>query len=493
MPEDQVPLSGSERAAPAAAEIIGDTKADDIVRVTVVLRPGPAVQADIQSVAGLALAHGLVVEEQNAVRRVVVLSGPAGAFEETFGTKLRVVRAGGGKHRVRTGPVMVPRQLAPRILAVLGLDNRQAAQSRSRLANVFALMEPFTVLDLAKQYDFPPGLDGTGQTIGIIALGGGYLPSDLRDYFGALGLAVPQVTEVSVHGAKNSPGIDDLADREAALDIQIAGAIAPGAHIVVYFAENSEQGFHDAISQAVHDDNAPSVISTSWGGPEESWTDQLRDALSATLDDAVTLGITVLAAAGDDGASDDLPIGLHVDLPACLEQVLACGGTHAEINAGKLTEIVWNDSISGQGATGGGVSRKVPMPAWQSSADVPPHPETGFRGRGVPDVAGNADPLTGYRVRINGADQVVGGTSAVAPLWAGLIARMNQQLGKRLGYVNPSLYGLGPAVFRDVVQGGNDGFKAGGTWDACTGLGTPNGRALLAAFGGVSLPARGAK
>src|SRR5260370_39084628 len=177
---------------------------------------------------------------------------------------------------------MVPKAMAPRILAVLGLDNRRAAQSRARVSGAFALTEPFTVLDLAKLYDFPAGLDGAGETIGIIALGGGYLASDLRDYFAALGLAVPQTTEVPVHGAKNSPGIDDQADREAALDIQIAGAIAPGARIVVYFAENSEQGFHDAISQAVHDGNAPSVISTSWGGPEESWTDQLRDALGAT-------------------------------------------------------------------------------------------------------------------------------------------------------------------------------------------------------------------
>jgi kumamolisin len=483
MTDDKIALAGSDRSAPAG-QVVGDG-ADEIVHVTVVLRPGPTVAADIESVAELGMAHGLVVEDRDTARRVAVLTGPAGAMQETFGTRLRVYRSRAGQHRGRSGPVMVPRALAPRILAVLGLDNRRAAQSRARVSEAFGLTESFTVLDLAKLYDFPQGLDGAGQSIGIIALGGGYLPADLRDYFAGLGLAVPHIEEVPVHGVKNTPGVDELADRETALDIQIAGAIAPGARIVVYFAENSEQGLHDAMSQAVHDGNGPGIVSTSWGGPEESWTDQLREALGATLDEAVTAGVTVLAAAGDDGPSDALPMGLHVDLPACLAQVLACGGTRAEVEAGRLKETVWNDEDTGQGATGGGVSRKIPVPAWQGAAGVPAQRDTGFRGRGVPDVAANADPLTGYRVRINGAEQVVGGTSAVSPLWAGLIARINQRLGKRLGYVNPALYGLKPGVFREVV--------AGSKWNAATGLGTPNGRALLASFGEVVQPARGAK
>jgi kumamolisin len=471
MPEDKIPLGGSDRRAPAGEVVSEDVH--EIVHITVVLRPGPTVAADIESVAELALAHGLVVEDRNTARRVAVVTGPAGAMEETFETKLRLYRSRFGTHRGRGGPVKVPRSLAPRILAVLGLDNRRAAQSRARTSDDQPLMAPLTAIDLAKLYDFPVGLDGTGQSIGIIALGGGYLASDLRDYFAGLGLAVPRIDEVSVHGAKNSPGVDDQADREAALDIQIAGAIAPGARIVVYFAENSEQGLHDAMSQAVHDTGGPAIISTSWGGPEESWTDQLRAALSVTLDEAVTAGITVLAAAGDDGPSDDLPLGLHVDLPACMAQVLGCGGTRTVVDAGKLEETPWNDESTGQGATGGGVSRNIPLPSWQSEVGVPAQQPTGFHGRGVPDVAGNADPLTGYRVRINGADQVVGGTSAVSPLWAGLIARINQRLGKRVGYLNPSLYKLGPTVFR------------GAKWSASTGLGTPKGRALLAAFGEV--------
>jgi kumamolisin len=464
MADEQVQLPGSDRAAPTG-EVIGD--ADGIVHVTVALKPGTTVAADIEAMAEHAIAHGLVVEDRNPARRTVVLTGPARAMEETFGTKLRLYSTRRGTHRGRQGRVMVPRQLAPRVLAVLGLDNRRAAQSRARVSDALGLMEPFGVRDLANLYDFPQGLDGTGQTIGIIALGGGYLVSDLHDYFGGLGFAVPQIVDVSVHGVKNNPGVDDEADREAALDIQIAGAIAPGARIAVYFAENSEQGLHDAMSQAVHDDGGPGIISTSWGGAEETWTDQLRDALAATLDEATARGITVLAAAGDDGASDGLPLGPHVDLPACLAQVLGCGGTRAEVQAGGLVETVWNDEDTGQGATGGGVSHKVPMPAWQN----------GLAGRGVPDVSGNADPLTGYRVRIHGADQVVGGTSAVAPLWAGLIAQINQRTGRRSGFLNPKLYQLGPSVFREVAGSAK--------WSPTTGLGTPNGRALLAAFGEV--------
>ena len=124
------------------------------------------------------------------------------------------------------------------------------------------------------------------------------------------------------------------------------------------------------------------------------------------------------------------------------------------------------------------MSRFIPLPAWQTTAGVPAHPETGFRGRGVPDVAANADPDTGYRVRINGEDQVVGGTSAAAPLWAALIARINQRLGRPVGFVNPLLYTAGQGAFRDIVAGDNEGFHAGGDWDACTGLGSPIGETL---------------
>jgi kumamolisin len=476
------------------------------VRVTVVLRrrsggelPGGGIvrlsraafaeahgagESAVESVLDLARRRGLTVERQDLGRRAVVLAGPAGAMQEAFHTELAIYRTRRGQFRGRTGPLMAPASLRSRILAVLGLDNRPAARSRAR--TIDAPGSGFTPVELAGLYEFPSGVDGTGQTIGVVALGGGYLASDIKEYFAELGFSAPEIVDVPINDGRNQPGIDDLADREVTLDIQVAGAIAPGARIVVYFADNSEEGLHDALSEAIHDAaHEPTAISLSWGGPEETWTDQLRGALSAVLDDAAALGVTVTAAAGDDGAADGVPRGLHVDLPACLPGVLGCGGTRVEVAGGKLTESVWNDAQAGLGATGGGVSRFIPLPAWQTAAGVPAHPETGFRGRGVPDVAADADPDTGYRVRIGGADQVVGGTSAAAPLWAALIARINQKLGRAVGFVNPLLYSAGQAVFRDVAVGNNQGFTAGRNWDACTGLGSPVGEALARTLPGA--------
>jgi kumamolisin len=443
-----------------------------------------ADEADVEGVLNLARRHGLTVEKQSAGGRALVLAGPAGLMGEAFGAELAMYRTRSGQFRGRTGPLLAPASLQTRILAILGLDNRRAARSRAR--TVDAPGPGFTPVELAGLYEFPSGLDGSGQTIGIVALGGGYLASDMQQYFAQLGLNAPQIVDVPVNDGRNQPGLDEQADRETTLDIQIAGAMAPGARIVVYFAENSEEGLYDALSDAVHDAaHTPTVISLSWGGPEETWTGQLRSALSAVLDDAAALGVTVTAATGDDGAADGVPRGLHVDLPACLPGVLGCGGTRIEVAGGKLTESVWNDADAGLGATGGGVSRFIPLPAWQTAAGVPAHPETGFRGRGVPDVAADADPHTGYRVRIAGQDQVVGGTSAAAPLWAALIARINQQLGRAVGFVNPLLYSAGEASFRDVALGGNEGFLAGGRWDACTGLGSPVGETLARALPGA--------
>jgi kumamolisin len=438
----------------------------------------------VEGVLNLARRYGLTVEKQSQECRTITLAGSAGAMGEAFHTELSIYSTGQGQFRGRSGPLMVPASLGTRIVAVLGLDNRHAARSRARTAEVAG--PGFTPVELAGLYEFPSGVDGSGQTIGIVALGGGYLASDMKEYFAQIGLGVPEIVDVSVNGVRNQPGMDDLADREATLDIQVAGAMAPGARIVVYFTENSEEGFYDALSEAVHDDvHAPTVISVSWGMPEETWTSQLRDALSAVLDDAAMLGVTVTAATGDDGAADGLPLGLHVDLPACLPGVLGCGGTRLEVVDGKLTESVWNDTDAGLGATGGGVSRYMPLPVWQTAAAVPVIQEKGFAGRGVPDVAANADPHTGYRVRIKGQDQVIGGTSAVAPLWAALIARINQRLGRPVGFVNPLLYSDGRGAFRDVIAGDNKGYFAGGDWDACTGLGTPMGETLARTLPGA--------
>jgi kumamolisin len=295
------------------------------------------------------------------------------------------------------------------------------------------------------------------------------------------------VTAVGVDGAQNVAGQDPQgADGEVLLDIEVAGAVAPGASQVVYFAPNSDRGFVDAVSTAVNADPTPTAVSISWGQSEDSWTGQARAALDQALADAAALGVTVTAAAGDNGSGDRVSDGkAHADFPASSPHVLACGGTSLRLDpatGGISAETVWNDGPGG-GATGGGVSDSFGLPAWQAPAGVPGRAGSGSPGRGVPDVAGNADPETGYQVRVDGTPQVVGGTSAVAPLWAALICRLAQATGKSFGLIQPLLYagvssGTTTAGFRDITEGNNGAYQAGPGWDACTGLGVPDGTAL---------------
>ncbi len=258
------------------------------------------------------------------------------------------------------------------------------------------------------------------------------------------------------------------------LDIEVAAAVAPGANIVVYFAPNTDQGFVDAIATAVHDTtNKPSVISISWGSAEANWTQQSITALDDACQSAAALGVTVTVASGDDGSTDG-HAGNNVDFPASSPHVLACGGTKLLGSSGTITsEVVWNE-LPNEGATGGGVSNVFPLPSWQSSSNVP-KPSGNSGGRGVPDVAGDADPSTGYTIRVDGQTAVIGGTSAVAPLWAGLIAVANAQSKSTAGFLNPLIYAANAkSSFRDITEGNNGAFSAGPGWDACTGLGSPH-------------------
>ncbi len=513
--EKKVALAGSHREMLEGASVARAIDKNEIVSVTVVLRrrtPSAAAEsfafsdpqsvvhqsreeygqahgatsADIATIVAFAHEFGLTVTERSQARRSVGLSGTAENMQKAFGTSLAYYNSPRGVYRGRTGSIMIPTELQPIVTAVLGLDNRPVAKPHLRV-HAAQPAGSLTPVQVAKLYNFPTGVDGTGETIGIIELGGGYKTADLKTYFTKLGIKVPTVSSVSVDQGVNKPGADPNSDGEVMLDIEVAGAVAPGAHIVVYFAPNTDQGFHDAITTAVQDTvNKPSVISISWGGPEDSWTTQSAQAMLEAVTDAAAIGVTVTAAAGDDGATDGASDNkLHVDLPACLPPVLACGGTRLNASNGVLTsEVVWNELANKEGATGGGVSKIFPVPSYQNSAGVPKQPETSFAGRGVPDVAGDADPETGYSVRVDGKNTVIGGTSAVAPLWAGLTALINQRLGRPVGFVQPALYKIGSTAFRDIKTGNNGHYAAGPNWDACTGLGSPNGTALIQALMG---------
>jgi len=442
--------------------------------------------ADLVAVEEYAHRHGLDVVHSSSAEQRVVLSGRIGALAKAFPVKLRRVIFKGKAYRQRTGPVGKPEPLAKIIVDVKGFDNRPQAHPHFQLAR--RRLQPrsagsaraFSPVEVGQLYNFPAQKDGAGECIAIIELGGGYSNADLKTYFQQLRLPEPNVSAISVDGGHNTPGGD--ADGEVMLDIEVAAAIAPKAKIAVYFAPNTDRGFLDAIKTAVHDKlRKPSVISISWGGPEETWTAQSLRNYDAVFQEAAALGVTITVAAGDHGSSDVDPNDAkkRVDFPAASPFVLACGGTRLEAGGGRISsEVVWNNSDGW--ATGGGVSAAFPLPDWQKKTRVPPL--GGKAGRGVPDVAGNADSTTGYKVRVDGQDVVIGGTSAVAPLWAGLVALMNQGLGKPVGYLNSQLYSDAAvrATFRDITAGNNGAYSAGPGWDPCTGLGSPDGSALLA-------------
>ncbi len=530
-------LAGSERAAVHGSKCLGPIDPNETLRVVVALRRRAAHELeefaqrvahgqqaeplsreafaqrfgvaaeDFAKLEAFAREYQLSVERHDLGAAKVVLSGTVAHFEAAFGVELsHYEHPTLGRFRGRTGPVTIPAEIADVVTAVLGLDNRPQARPHFRLRNgngqteraggpIMAreAQQAFTPVQLAGLYDFPDG-DGAGQCIGLIELGGGYEESDLTMYFGSLGVPVPQVVSVPVDGTDNIPtGDPGGPDGEVTLDVEIAGAIAPKAKIAVYFSPNSDAGFIDAVSQALHDStNSPSVLSISWGAPETAWTDQAVASFNDALQSAVALGVTICAAAGDSGSSDGAADGAdHVDFPASSPYVLACGGTHITANGGSAAiaaEVVWNDGAGG-GATGGGISARFTLPAWQEglkAARVHGSPVS-LANRGVPDVAADASPTSGYEVLIDGQSMPIGGTSAVAPLFAGLIARINALSGKAAGFVNQRLYESASA-FNDITSGDNGTYAAAGGWDACTGLGSPKGRDIAAALGVSAAP-----
>jgi kumamolisin len=511
-------LPGSERPPHPDAQPAGAPDPSQFIEVSIVLRRKAPLDVstetqpmdrdefaerygadpqDVERVEAFAQRFDLHIVSVDLGRRVVVAGGTIAAMNEAFGTSLALYQGDDGVYRGRSGSLYLPVDLQPAVVAVLGLDNRPQARTRCRrhraILPAAATATSFAPPQVAAFYQFPAGVTGAGQTIAIIELGGGYKAADLTAYFKGLGLKTPSVTAVAVDGAKNAPSGDpNSADGEVLLDIEIAGAIANGAKIAVYFAPNTDQGFLDAITTAIHDTTRrPTIVSISWGGPESTWTTQAMTSYDDAFQDAAALGVTVSCASGDSGSGDGVTDGkAHVDFPASSPHVLACGGTNVSSAGGALSkEVVWNGGASG-GATGGGVSEVFALPAFQQKAGVPVSVNSShFKGRGVPDVAGDADPASGYQVRVDGHDVVYGGTSAVAPLWSALVALLNEQRGTPLGYLNPALYPIGAQACRDITSGNNGAYTARVGWDACTGLGSPNGAELAQLLGVAPRPA----
>ena len=449
---------------------------------------------DIAKVKAFAHDHDLTVKDASEGRRSVHLIGSAEAMSKAFQTTVNHYQHDSVDYRSHTDHLHVPSDIGDVVEAVFGFDTRPYVRPHYQIlsrpaAGPEATEAGFTPLQVAEFYQFPSG-DGTGQTVGIIELsapkGSGYRAAELKTYFKSLGITTPpSITAVSVDGGKNHPGTNpddqENADGEVVLDIEVAASVAPKAKFIVYFAPNTPQGFVDAINQAVHDStNNPSVLSCSWGGPEDP-TDSANDQINQILQAGASMGVTFCVASGDSGSNDAGDGKASVDFPASSPYALACGGTSITVSGTTITdEVVWQDS------SGGGVSRTWPLPTWQENAGVPAAVNpAGPVMRGVPDVAGDADPNTGYNILVDGQKMTIGGTSAVAPLWAGLVARLNQNLGHSVGFLNPTIY-QHPEAFNDITSGSNGDYSAGRGWDPCTGLGSPIGSKLLTALGSTS-------
>ena len=538
IPQGYVPLTRSKRSPAPGARLAGPADPAEMLAVSIRARRSPgappfpdpsgsapdseircapwsreemaerygADQADLDQVAAFAQSHGLSVLESSRARRTVRAQGTVEQMSRAFAVDLGYYESGEERYRGREGFVHIPGELEGIVEGVFGLDNRRMARPLFVRADAAAqaaapnqAVSPLTPPQVATLYDFPAG-SAAGQTIGVLEFGGGYTPADIEAFFSGLHLTTPALASVGVDGQQNSPGSDFDSDVEVALDIDVAGSVAQGTKIVAYFAPWTEAGWVDVVTTAVYDTvNRPSALSISWGWPELetadgfTWSSQAMDAVNQTFQEAAAMGVTVLAASGDHGSGCDIGDGKpHVLYPAVDPCVTGCGGTTIENVAGtSFTEITWNDN----GITGGGVSVFWPLPDWQSKAGVPHSLNNGFAGRGVPDIAGNADSNSGYELVVGGVSTgPVGGTSAVAPLYAGLIARMNAQSGELAGYLNPDLYspqlqqGYVRGVFRNIddgrsnASGGAPGYTAGPGWNACTGWGSVNGTALMVAL-----------
>jgi len=521
-------LEGSTRAMRPGAKVLGVADPDEWIELTIKVRRKKALpevgktamkplsvqeletqygaaQADMDKVRTVLTGLGAKVLKEDAVSCGIRAGARAEVWESVFQVKLFHYSHSEGNYRGRKGDLRVPVELQEIVVGVFGLDNRKMVKRRPihrrrvslNLAERAAASRTwFFPAELATIYSFPAG-NGQGQTVGLLEFGGGYFPDDLSTFCKDANVNVPVVRTVSVN---NTPtNAKDGAEGEVMLDIEVVAGVCPASTIVVYFSSFDESGWVNVVDMAIHDQTNPlTVISCSWGYAEDApgaWSPGAQSAINDSLQAAALLGITVCVAAGDDGSDDEVGDGhAHVDFPSSSPYVLAVGGTTLkESSAGKITETAWKDGDGlrkdNGGSTGGGVSTIFPRPSWQTVPVQSVNPGS-IEGRVVPDVAADASANTGYWTVVDGQGGASGGTSAAAPLWASLIARLNASLGAPVGFLSPLLYQagangqpLGQTGCRDITSGNNDtasigGYSAGPGYDGVTGWGVPIGTAL---------------
>jgi kumamolisin len=493
----RVPVTGSAKTLDPHATFLTPVPADERLAVTVRLKPqtpipdGYAGESrdtferehgarpdDIARITSFAKQYGLEVSSVDSAARSIALSGSAAQMESAFGVELGRYHDAAQTYRGRSGEITVPAEVGDSIEGVFGLDDRTASKSHMVAQPAASATHVFTPPELAKAYDFPAG-DGSGEHVGVISLGGRYDDRAQAAYLKQLGVPHVPFHVVNVDGGATEPS-DPGPTGENMLDTETIGSLVPNADKTIYIAPNTDRGFIDAVATALHDAHHNTALSISWGAPEEAYTPQAIAAFNSLFKEAKAMGVNVFAAAGDNGATDGIPDGsLHTDFPSSSPSVIAAGGTKLTTNAdGSIKrESVWNELRSHQGATGGGISEANPRPPDQHGLPID--------GRGTPDISADADPKTGIAVLVPLGDrgraalESVGGTSAVAPFYAALDARLEQNLGAPLGDFHKALYDAPAADFHDITVGNNGGYAAKPGWDAASGLGSVDGEKLL--------------
>ncbi|MCA8941889.1 MAG: S8 family serine peptidase, partial [Planctomycetes bacterium] len=474
-----------------------------------------AAAADVAAVKAFAKASGLRVVSTDALQRAITLVGTIDACNAAFGVELQHFgHPSGHTFRSHRGPIHVPEGLKDIVEGVVGLSNpsiprRHPRRSTGERSDSPPVSQSYWPNEVASFYSFP-GSTGQGECIGIIELGGGYYESDLDAYWQEIQANFPSFSPPRVGSVgSNTPNPNDPTDGEVALDIDVAGAVAYGANVVVYFPSSSvirslsdpsivntifvpEQELLDTVSAAIHDKiNQPSVLSISYGWTESFNSRSFLIKLNQLFEDAAALGITVFVSAGDNGSyggngTPHIPQNIEANTPASCPAIVSVGGTQLDVRDGRLIgERVWNDLTRSGGATGGGFSGvyiQAPVQAGSVASYIERYPQYADRAkyRAIPDIASEAAPGTGYKVFVNDAWQTVGGTSASAPLWAALTALINEKLvgdGKqRLGLATRYLYDPAcvAALNKVTPEGGNglpgEAYPEAPGWNPCTGL-----------------------
>lgn len=474
-----------------------------------------ASPGDIQAVKKFAAAQRLKVVSADPFRRCVVVKGSLRQLSRAFSVDFFAVDHPQGTFHSHDKAPQIPQSIHPLVESVLGLDAVPAAVPHTDAPVQWSGMDRRALLEA---YAVPPRLTGKGQCVAIIELGGGYDKRDLVAYFKQFELPPPPVSRRGIDGVKNDPAppammhqfMLDATPQKAAkdprinmaqvqwtietmTDIDMVGTIAPEVSILVVQAPNTDPGQFHAVTAVIADrKNAPSALSISWGAPEQHQTSSLMRVLDRWFQAAAVLGITVCCSSGDMGAA---PITsksgkqtLTAQFPASSPSVLACGGT--TLHPKRRIEVAWDQTMNGvHMASGGGFSNVFPLPKWQQDAGIDPQnwipADTGSgKGRAVPDVAARANMQDGYCVIVGGEGVPCGGTSASAPLWAAVVAILNEQLKTRVGSLHAPLYdGSLSKGIRDITAGNTGAFKACKGWDACTGWGSPRVEALVALLG----------